>query len=55
MRSYRAANSDNLQPQQGPETRFLGREQMRWLKQALLASDATWKVIAADMPIGLIV
>lgn len=55
MRSYRAANSDNLQPEQGPETRFLGREQMRWLKQALLASDATWKVIAADMPIGLVV
>jgi alkaline phosphatase D len=55
MRSYRAANGDNLQPQQGPETRFLGREQIRWLKQALLASDATWKVIAADMPIGVLV
>ena len=51
----RAANGDNLQPQQGPETRFLGRDQIRWLKQALLASDATWKVIAADMPIGVLV
>ena len=29
--------------------------QIRWLKQELLASKATWKVIAADMPIGLIV
>lgn len=28
---------------------------MRWLKQALTESTATWKVIASDMPIGLIV
>ncbi|EWY41785.1 alkaline phosphatase [Skermanella stibiiresistens SB22] len=55
MRSYRAANSANTQAEQGPETTFLGAEQIRWLKQELLASDATWKVIAADMPIGLIV
>ena len=34
---------------------ILGAAQLRWLKQALLASNATWKVIAADMPIGLIV
>ncbi len=26
-----------------------------WLKRELLASRATWKVIAADMPISLIV
>ena len=26
---------------------------MRWLKRELRASRATWKVIAADMPIGL--
>ena len=55
MRSYRGPNSANRQAQPGPETAFLGTEQVRWLKQALLASDATWKVIAADMPIGLIV
>jgi alkaline phosphatase D len=55
MRSYRGPNTANDQPQPGPDTAFLGREQMRWLKQALLASEATWKVIASDMPIGLIV
>jgi alkaline phosphatase D len=55
MRSYRGPNTANIQTEQGPDTAFLGRDQLRWLKQALLASNATWKVIAADMPIGLIV
>jgi alkaline phosphatase D len=55
MRSYRGPNTANDQAEQGPETVFLGAEQLRWLKQALLASNATWKVIASDMPIGLIV
>ena len=55
MRSYRGPNTRNDQAVPGPETAFLGAEQVRWLKQALLASDATWKVITADMPIGLIV
>jgi alkaline phosphatase D len=55
MRSYRGPNTANTQSEPGPETRFLGADQIRWLKQALLASDATWKVIAADMPIGVIV
>jgi alkaline phosphatase D len=54
-RSYRAANSFNRQEQRGPDTVFLGDRQLRWLKQALLASDATWKVIQSDMPIGLLV
>jgi alkaline phosphatase D len=26
---------------------------MRWLKQTLLASKATWKVMSSDMPLGL--
>jgi alkaline phosphatase D len=55
MRSYRGPNTRNDQTQPGPATRFLGAEQTRWLKLALLASEATWKVIAADMPIGLVV
>jgi alkaline phosphatase D len=55
MRSYRGPNSKNDQTMPGPETAFLGPEQVRWLKRALLASEATWKVIAADMPIGLVV
>jgi alkaline phosphatase D len=34
---------------------FLGSIQLRWLKNKLQNSKATWKVIASDMPIGLIV
>ncbi len=55
MRSYRAPNGPNDQPERTPAADLLGREQIRRLKQALLASNATWKIIAADMPIGLIV
>ncbi|QXI29406.1 alkaline phosphatase D family protein [Pseudomonas vanderleydeniana] len=49
MRSYRGPNDDNL----GGEKAFLGREQLDWLKRELKGSQAQWKVIAADMPIGL--
>ena len=49
MRSYRGANDTNL----GAAKPFLGREQLDWLKRELKASKAQWKVIAADMPIGL--
>ena len=55
MRSYRGANSENRQTQLTDEARILGAEQVQWLKQSLLASRATWKVIAADMPLGLVV
>lgn len=55
MRSYRGPNTTNDQPEPGPETRFLGREQLKWLKHKLLTSRSVWKVIASDMPIGLIV
>ena len=54
-RSYRGPNSYNRQTEAGPETAFLGREQLDWLKHGLARSRATWKVIAADMPIGLLV
>ncbi|WP_372392653.1 alkaline phosphatase [Xanthomonas sp. NCPPB 3582] len=53
MRSDRGANSDNLQPTPGPEAAFLGAEQLAWLQRELAGSRAQWKVIAADMPIGL--
>ncbi|MBV6752744.1 alkaline phosphatase D family protein [Pseudomonas chlororaphis] len=49
MRSYRGPNDDNL----GGEKAFIGREQLEWLKRELKGSAAQWKVIAADMPIGL--
>lgn len=53
MRSYRGANSANLQAAPGPDAAFLGRAQLDWLKRGLARSRATWKIVAADMPVGL--
>jgi alkaline phosphatase D len=53
MRSYRGPNSHNRQATESAETEFLGRDQVAWLIAGLRASKATWKVIAADMPVGL--
>jgi alkaline phosphatase D len=53
MRAYRGPNTANLQTQQSAETAFLGKAQVIWLQNELKNSHATWKVIAADMPIGL--
>jgi alkaline phosphatase D len=53
MRSYRAGNNFNRQTESGPETVFLGEAQIAWLKKELLRSEAVWKVIASDMPLGL--
>lgn len=55
QRSYRGPNTRNRQETSGPVTAFLGREQLLWLKAALAGSRATWKVIASDMPLGLII
>jgi len=55
QRSYRGPNSANRQTMLGPESAFHGPEQIAWLKAKLKTSTATWKVIASDMPIGLIV
>src|ERR671937_2853405 len=55
MRSYRGPNGEGLEQSYGPAAYFLGPAQVAWLKRELLNSQATWKVIAADMPIGLIV
>jgi alkaline phosphatase D len=55
MRSYRGANSYNRQDRPGPDAAFLGPQQLAWLKEGLQRSKATWKVVAADMPIGLLV
>lgn len=54
-RSYRGPNSPNRQPALDDSSAFLGGTQLAWLKQALAASQATWKVIASDMPLGLVV
>jgi len=53
MRSYRGPNSANLQTEESAETAFLGNEQVAWLQDGLKNSKAVWKVVAADMPIGL--
>ena len=53
MRSYRGPNSANLQTAPDSRTAFLGREQLDWLEDGLAASRAVWKVIAADMPLGI--
>src|SRR5947209_15037145 len=53
-RSYRGPNGPNLQATYGPDSYFLGPDQLSWLKRALLNSRATWKVIASDMPLSQI-
>ena len=55
MRSYRGPNSENRQPVLDESAALMGRDQIALLKERLAASPATWKVIASDMPIGLIV
>ena len=54
-RSYRGANSPNTQPELDAASAFLGSAQLAWLKLSLLESNATWKVIASDMPLSIVV
>lgn len=51
MRTYRSANSANS----GRGERILGERQARWLVESLASSRATWKIVASDMPIGVLV
>jgi alkaline phosphatase D len=55
LRSYRGPNTANLQPQPGPDTAILAAVQLAWLEEALAQSRATWKIVACDQPIGLVV
>jgi alkaline phosphatase D len=55
MRSYRGPNGEGKEETYGPAAYFLGPQQLAWLKRGLMNSRATWKVIAADMPISLVV
>src|SRR5262249_27562847 len=48
MRSYRTAN------RAAERAEIPAAPQLAWLKHDLLHSRATWKIIAADLPIGLI-
>lgn len=38
-----------------PKERFLGDAQLAWLTDAVTRSTATWKVVASDMPISLVI
>jgi alkaline phosphatase D len=55
LRTYRGPNTTNRQSAAGAETVHAGAQQLAWLKRALRSSTATWKVIASDLPIGLVV
>ncbi len=55
LRSYRGPNSENVQEEASDATTILGAQQIAWLKRGLANSRATWKVIASDMPISLVV
>jgi alkaline phosphatase D len=53
LRSFRGPNSTNTQATLDDQSAILGAGQLAWLKARLAASQAAWKVIASDMPIGV--
>jgi alkaline phosphatase D len=55
LRTYRGPNTANRQASPNAETAHAGAQQLTWLKRALRSSRAAWKVIASDLPIGLVV
>jgi alkaline phosphatase D len=55
LRSYRGPNSHGLDAEMTTGSRLLGERQIAWLKRELARSVATWKVIACDLPIGLVI
>ncbi|MCF3137997.1 alkaline phosphatase D family protein [Paenarthrobacter sp. AR 02] len=52
MRTFKSPNTDGKEPY---TTNILGQEQVDWLIKEVRKSKATWKVIAADLPLGIIV
>jgi alkaline phosphatase D len=55
MRTFKSANTDNRQTTMDAAAAILGAEQLAWLKGGLKRSTATWKIVAADLPLGLVV
>jgi len=53
MRTYKDPNTPGLE--KAPDGGVLGWRQLAWLLRGLTRSRATWKIVAADLPIGLIV
>ncbi|MDV8149763.1 alkaline phosphatase D family protein [Arthrobacter sp. B10-11] len=52
MRTFKDLNTDGKETSL---THILGQEQTDWLIREVSKSKATWKVISADLPLGLIV
>ena len=55
MRTYKGANSPNRQTTMDASSAIFGPAQLKWLKDSLTRSRATWKIVAADLPLGLVV
>lgn len=55
LRTYRGPNTANDQPVLSEVTEILGDTQLAWLRRELRRSRATWKAVASDMPVGLVV
>ncbi|MCB9705878.1 MAG: alkaline phosphatase D family protein [Myxococcales bacterium] len=56
MRSFRGPNTAGLEEApEGPTSAILGADQARWLADGLASSKALWKLVIADMPLGLVV
>ncbi|MDP9810583.1 alkaline phosphatase D [Rhizobium tibeticum] len=55
LRSYRGPNSQGVDTNLSDGSHLLGERQVAWLKRELVRSTATWKVIACDLPIGLVI
>jgi alkaline phosphatase D len=53
-RSYRGPNSGGRQTWYHPGAWWLGPVQRDWLKVELARSEARWKVVVNDMPLGII-
>ncbi|MFI1988435.1 alkaline phosphatase D family protein [Actinoplanes sp. NPDC020271] len=53
MRTFKDPNTDDTYAD--PKRGLLGAAQRRWLIDGLRTSRATWKVIANDLPLGLVV
>ncbi|ASF08894.1 putative phosphodiesterase/alkaline phosphatase [Nocardia brasiliensis NBRC 14402] len=51
MRTYKDTNDAN----NGPEGRIFGAAQTKWLIEGLRDSTAVWKIVANDLPLGLVV
>ncbi|RDI49280.1 alkaline phosphatase D family protein [Nocardia mexicana] len=51
MRTYKDANDAN----RSPDGKIFGAKQTQWLIDSLRESKATWKIIANDLPLGLVV